>query len=104
VEDIAMGSYKRPRVFDPLDLEIIDLVYEAASTQLAARHPLSNPDEESVRQEALRKLVFACAEFGSVEFDALLDKVLEQSDVMRIAQPSYSTGRVKAGGGEHNAL
>ena len=60
-----MGSYKRPRVFDPLDLEIIDLVYEAASAQLAARHPPSNPDEESVRQEALKKLVFACAQSGS---------------------------------------
>ena len=24
-----MGSYKRPRVFDPLDLETIHLVYEA---------------------------------------------------------------------------
>ena len=77
------------------------MVYEAASAQLAARHPPSNPDEESVRQEALKKLVFACAQFGSV---ALLDKVLEQSEVVRIAEPFYSTGRVKAGGGEHNAL
>lgn len=99
-----MGSYKRPRVFDPLDLEIIDLVYEAASAQLAARHPPSNPDEESVRQETLKKLVFVCAQFGSVEFDALLDKVLEQSDVMRIAQLSNSPGGVKAGGSEHDAL
>jgi hypothetical protein len=99
-----MGSYKRPRVFDPLDLEIIDLVYEAASAQLAARHPHSNPDEESVRQEALKKLVFACAQFGSVEFDALLDKVLEQLDLLRTVEPSYSTGRMKTGGGEHNAL
>ena len=86
-----MSSYKRPRVFDPLDLEIIDLVYEAASAQLAARHPLSNPDEESVRQEALKKLVFACAQFGSVEFNALLDKVLEQSDVMRIGAPAVAS-------------
>jgi hypothetical protein len=101
---MAMGSFKRPRVFDPLDLQIMDLVYEAASAQLAARHPLSNPDEESVRQEALKKLVFACAQFGSVEFDALLDKVLKQSEVMRIAELSYSSGWVKAGGGEHNAL
>jgi hypothetical protein len=99
-----MGSFKRPRVFDPLDLEILDLVYEAASAELAARHPLSNPEDESGRQEALKKLVFACAHSGSVEFDALLDKVLEQSEVVRIAEPSYSTGRVKAGGGEHNTL
>jgi hypothetical protein len=54
--------------------------------------------------DGLKKLVFACAQFGSVEFNALLDKVLEQSDVVRIAEPSYSTRRVKAGGGEHNAL
>jgi hypothetical protein len=39
VEDIAMGSYKRPRVFAPLDLEIIDLVSEAAWAQLAASSP-----------------------------------------------------------------
>jgi hypothetical protein len=31
----VMGSYKR--VFDPLDLEIIDLIYEAALVQLTAR-------------------------------------------------------------------
>jgi len=48
--------------------------------------------------------VFACAQFGSVEFDALLDKVLKQSEVMRIAELSYWTRRVKVGGGEHNAL
>jgi hypothetical protein len=39
-----------------------------------------------------------------VEFDALLDKVLEQLDLARIPEPSYSTGRQKAGSGEHNAL
>jgi hypothetical protein len=71
----VMGSYKR--VFDPLDLEIIDLVYEAALVQIAARDPLSDPIKEQERQEALKKLVFAVAQPGSVEFDSLLDKVLE---------------------------
>jgi hypothetical protein len=70
-----MGSYKR--VFDPLDLKIIDLVYEAALVQLAARDPLSDPIKELERQEAVKKLVFAVAEPGAVEFDDLLDKVLE---------------------------
>ena len=32
-----MGSFKRHRAFDPLDLEIIDRVYEAAWAQLEAR-------------------------------------------------------------------
>jgi hypothetical protein len=70
-----VGPYKR--VFDPLDLEIIDLVYEAALVQLAARDPVSDPIKELERQEAVKKLVFAVAEPGSVEFDDLLDKVLE---------------------------
>ena len=34
-----MGSYKRPRVFDPLDLAIIDLVFETAWTDISARDP-----------------------------------------------------------------
>jgi hypothetical protein len=46
-----MGSYKR--VFDPLDLEIIDLVYEAALAQIAARDPLPDPIKELERQEAV---------------------------------------------------
>ena len=78
-----MGSYKR--VFDPLDLEIIDLVYEAALVQIAARDPLSDPIKEQERQEALKKLVFAVAEPGSVEFDHLLDKVLEYASELLVS-------------------
>ena len=77
-----MGSYKR--VFDPLDLEIIDLVYEAALVQIAARDPLSDPIKEQERQEALKKLVFAVAQPGSVEFDHLLDKVLEYASELLV--------------------
>ena len=31
-----MGSFKHPHVFDPLDLEIIDHVYEAAWARVEA--------------------------------------------------------------------
>ena len=78
-----MGSYKR--VFDPLDLEIIDLVYEAALAQVAARDPLSDPIKEVERQEALKKLVFAVAQPGSVEFDHLLDKVIEYASELLVS-------------------
>ena len=37
-----MGSFKRPHAFDPLDLEIIDLVYEVAWEQVSAREPSSD--------------------------------------------------------------
>jgi hypothetical protein len=32
-----MGSFRRPRVFTPLDLEVLDRVYEAAWEQVKAR-------------------------------------------------------------------
>jgi hypothetical protein len=34
-----MGSFKRPGVFHPLDLEIMDCVYETAWAHLEAREP-----------------------------------------------------------------
>ena len=71
-----MGSFARPRVFDPLDLQIIDLVYAAAWAQLEARDPFRDITKDPKRQEVLRKKVFAVATPGAIEFDDLLDKVL----------------------------
>ena len=45
-----MGSFKRPHAFDPLDLEIIELVYEVASEQISAREASS--DANSGRRAA----------------------------------------------------
>jgi hypothetical protein len=72
-----MGSFKR--VFDPLDLEIIDRVYEVAWAQVQARQP--NRDTVSVfeRQEALRKRIFGVARIlgsGHIDFDTLAELVL----------------------------
>jgi hypothetical protein len=89
-----MGSYKR--VFDPLDLEIIDLVYEAALVQIAARDPLSDPIKEQERQEALKKLVFAVAQPGSVEFDHLLDKVLQYASQLSVSPATPRPGSRQA--------
>jgi hypothetical protein len=71
-----MGSFKHPRFFDPLDLKIIDLVYEAAWAQLEARDPQRDTTKDDERRESLRKKVFAVATPGEVEFDALLDRVI----------------------------
>jgi hypothetical protein len=71
-----MGSYKRPQVFDPLDLAVIDLVFEAAWTEISVRDPLRDLTKDAERQEKLKKLIFAVAKPGLVEFDALLDTVL----------------------------
>ena len=71
-----MGSFKRPHAFDPLDMEIIDLVYEVAWEQISAREPSKDAAEDEERQALLRKRVFALAGLGGVDFDVLLDRVL----------------------------
>ncbi|HET9538023.1 MAG TPA: hypothetical protein VFP43_22205 [Mesorhizobium sp.] len=83
-----MGSFSRPRVFDPLDLEIIDRVYEAAWAQLEAREPARDREVDGERHEALRKLVFACAIPGGVDFDKLYDRVLANMRMPLIRMPN----------------
>jgi hypothetical protein len=60
-------------VFDPLDLEIIDRVYEAALAQLEAQRKVGDSD---LMKDELRKRVMACAATGHFDFDALYDKVV----------------------------
>lgn len=81
---------KRRGVFDPLDLEIIDQVYETALGQLEAREPLRDREEDAERQRALRKLVFALATPGNVDFDILSDRVLANmpGDPMPLQKPA----------------
>jgi hypothetical protein len=71
-----MGSFKRPRGFHPLDLEIMDCVYEAAWAQLEAREPFRDREKDGELQNALRKLVFDSAGSDKINFDTLCDRVL----------------------------
>ena len=69
-----MGPFNR--VFDPLDLEIIDRVYEAAWAQLEAREPFRDRNKDGERGEELRQRIFAVATSGKIDFDSLCDRVL----------------------------
>lgn len=71
-----MGSFKHPRVFDPLDLEIIDKVYEAAWAQIESRDLGRDMTLDQELRETLRKQVFACASSGRVDFDTLYESVI----------------------------
>jgi hypothetical protein len=82
-----MASAERHHVFTPLDLEIIDLVYEAAWAQIIARDPSRNFHDDPGRQALLRKKIFAVAQAGPVDFDIVLDKVLWISPEMWVASP-----------------
>ena len=83
-----MGSFKRPRAFDPIDLEIIDRVYEAAWAQGQARALNRDMEQDCERQDKLRKLVFALATSGKVDFDTLCDKVLANMPEQSIPEPA----------------
>ena len=72
-----MGSFKR--VFDPLDLEIIDRVYEVAWAHVQAHQPNRDTASDGKRQEALRKKIFGVARImgsGHIDFEPLTEVVL----------------------------
>jgi hypothetical protein len=71
-----MGSYKHPQVFGPLDLEIIDRVYDAAWAELEAREPFRDRERDDERRDELRKLIMDNTGSSLVEFDALYARVL----------------------------
>ena len=87
-----MDSFKHPRVFDPLDLEIIDRVFEAVWARVEASDPERDPDRDEERKEALRKWVFAVARGHPVDFDTLFDRV-----VMSAPQPWVKTPKKPRG-------
>jgi len=68
------------RVFDPLDLAIIDRVYEAALAQLEARTPSHDGDKDDLK-ETLRKRVMVCAGAGQFDFDTLYERVVGSAGV-----------------------
>lgn len=71
-----MGSLLRRERFDPFKLEIVERIYEVACRHIEARDLYLATADLAREEQALRKLVFACAANGRLEFDALCDKVL----------------------------
>ena len=72
-----MSSFKD--VFDPLDLEIMDRVYDAAWAHAQAREPSRNAASDGARQKALRRKIFGAARIegpGHLDFDTLAEVVL----------------------------
>jgi hypothetical protein len=71
-----MGSCKRPGVFDPLDLQIIEAAYEAAWAEIVSHDPFRDTAQDNERKLFLRKLMFATAWKGKTELAVLADRVL----------------------------
>jgi hypothetical protein len=91
-----MGWLKRSRVFDPLDLEIMDRVFEAAWARVEAQEPLRDTVRDAERQEELRKIIFALAGTGHVDFDNLCDRVMANMPKQLIPGPE-PTDKVEVG-------
>lgn len=73
--EAAMGFYI-PRVFDPLDLEVIDRVYETAWAHIEARDPFRNRERDGAREEALRQTNIRLSGLRQSRFRPLCDRVL----------------------------
>jgi hypothetical protein len=70
-----MRSFRRSQVYDPLDLEVIDRVYEAAWARVEATNFNRDTSKDDERKRALRQWIFALANSHPVDFDALWDKL-----------------------------
>ena len=65
-------------VFDPLDLTIIDRVYETALAELEARNSPHDAERDKELKDALRKRVMICAGIGQFDFDTLYERVVRE--------------------------
>ena len=72
-----MDSSNPSHIFGPLDLEILDRVYEVACAHIEARDLYRDLNDDGARECGVRKRVFTLAGTGPVDFDAVCDKVLE---------------------------
>jgi hypothetical protein len=78
-----MGSMTLRQKFDPLDLEIIDRVYEVACAYIEARDLYRDTDKNAEEEDVLRKRVFALAGPDQLCFDTLCDAVIASMDEYR---------------------
>jgi hypothetical protein len=69
-----MGS-GQSHTYDPLDLEILDRVFEAAWARFEAAAPDRERAQDDQRQKALRELIFALASGHPVDFDKLIERL-----------------------------
>ena len=84
-----MNSFKS--VFDPLDLEIMDRVYEVAWAHAQAREPSRNIASDGARQTALRRKIFGVARIegpGHIDFDTLAEVVLATTSEQPEPEPA----------------
>ena len=79
-----MASTNKCTGFDPLDLAIVDSVYQAAWVQLVVRSPALNAEELEKRQQNLRQRVLAFATPGSVDFVSLYERAIASFDQTKI--------------------
>jgi len=72
------------QTFDPLDLEIIDQVYEAACAYIEADNLYTSENQTTDEEDALRRMIFALAGEGTIDFDTLCDEVTVALDEYRL--------------------
>jgi hypothetical protein len=66
----------KPRIFDPLDLELVRRVYEVVLLELQQRNPRHDFSSDYQRRSILRRRVVAAVKSGDLNEDALRDSVI----------------------------
>ena len=87
-----MGAFRWPRVFDPLDLEIIRPRLSAAWARVEANNFTRDTSKDDARKQALRQWIFALAGGHPVDFDTLADR-LEKSIPKVLDRPPARASR-----------
>ena len=99
-----MGTHKPPLVFSPMDLYVLDRVYEVAWEQVKARDIFRDKSQDGQRKQRLRKMIVALAHPGRVDFDTLCDLVLANIPEPRAAKPPSGKRRRSSQGSARNSV
>lgn len=70
-----MVASSHSRIFDPVDLAVLERVYQAAWARIEANGLDRDRAQDDERKEAVRKWVFAFADRRPVDFDVLMQKL-----------------------------
>jgi hypothetical protein len=79
--------------FDPLELEIVERVYEVGCAYLAARGLYEDAAIHAEEEVMLRKAVFSSIGTEHLDFDALCDSVISQIETIRALARAVSLSR-----------
>ncbi len=86
MKPLLRGFFHIPQTrYGPLDLEMLEWVFDSGWTALQARAPLRDPQKDEELKTALRQKLFALACVGMDDPDTLRSRLLASMPLLRTA-------------------